>query len=395
MSNKFFYLALPLAVLTLLSSCTKDSKEDVLSPQATIGKFRSANALPAYNDSTAYKTATVVAGDTTADLTEGNDRFMMFRGLAAYNSSANPATATVVLDSNVLRNMFTNTGSPFTGTYAYLNTSTFQIKNKVAGSVSETEAVRARFESFFGEIAISSLSYDKTASEGQAGKIKNTAGTSSYLIDENGIEWGQIIAKSLMGAYQLDFIGNTLLAEPALSADNTQLVAGKKYSQLEYNWDQVFANMSTKPYLYSSLTPTSSGEAQIASYIWEYNKEGYKKVYPALLKGRTAIANGDKATLTEQANLIRSEMEKAIAGAAVGYLQKVKDAGVDNGVRAHAYGEGIGFIFSLRFCKMKGADAAFSEGLLNQLDFYTTGIWQLSNSEVETAMNTIKAKFGL
>lgn len=376
-----------------LTSCTKEDK--ITETPASIGKFRDAMSYTSYNDSTPYKAAFVVNGDTTADLTEGNDRFNMFRALAAYNSSANGATSTVVLDENVLKNMFSNMNAPFTGTYAYLNTSPFQMKNKTAGSVAESEAIKTRIESYFTKIAVASQSYDKTATEGQAGKVKNNAGTSAYLVDANGVEWGQVIAKSFIGAYQLDHICNTLLAEPSLSANNTQVVSGKKYSELEYNWDQAYANLTAKPYLYSGLTATSSGESQLGSYVWEYNKDGFKKIHPAFLKGRAAIVNGDKAVLTEQANLIRREFEKAVAAAASGYLQKVKDNATDPGARAHAYGEGLGFIFSLRFCKMNGADAAFSEELLNNVEFYSTGIWQLTSAEVDVAQTKIKSKFGL
>ncbi len=394
MFKKSFSPILFVAAATFVfSSCTK---EESIAPQASIGKFRDAKSYNSFNDSTPYKAAFVVAGDTTVDFTEGNDRFMMFRGLAAYNSSANAATSTVILDENILKNMFVNAGSPFTGTYAYLNTSPFQLKNKVAGSVAESEAIRAKFETFFNKIAVSSQSFDKVAVEGQAGKIKNNAGTSSYLVDANGVEWGQIIAKSLMGAYQLDYVGNTLLSEASLtSADNTKLVEGKKYSQLEYIWDQAYANLTLKPYLYSSLTPTSSGEAQLASYVWEYNKDGYKRLHATFLKGRTAIVNGDRTVLLEAATQIRKDFEKAIASAAVGYLQKVKDGALDNGVRAHAYGEGVGFIYSLRFCKIGGADAAFSDEILNDIEFNTTGIWQLTNAEVDAALTKIKTKFGL
>ncbi|MES2628870.1 MAG: DUF4856 domain-containing protein [Bacteroidota bacterium] len=380
-----------------LSSCKKDETTPIETPAPSIGKFRTAVSYTSFNDSTPYKAAFVVAGDTTVDLAEGQDRYNMFRALAAYNSSANAATSTVVLDENILKNMFVAANAPFTGTYAYLNGSTVQLKNKTASSVSYAEAVRTTMESNFKKIAVSSQSFDKVASEGQAGKIKNASG-SSYLIDEHGVEWGQVIAKSFIGAYQLDYICNVLLAEPSLSANNTKLVDGKKYSQLEYNWDQAFANLTIRPYLYSNLVALpqpSSGESQLASYVWEYNKAGFPKMHAAFLKGRAAIVNGDKAVLTEQATFIRKQCEYAIAASALGYLKKVKDGATDPGARAHAYGEGLGFIYSLRFCKLNGADAAFSDAILNDIDFNTTGIWQLTNAKVDVAMTKIKAKFNI
>lgn len=396
MFTKSFRIQVVVATLAVASfaSCTKD--DPAISPENQgISKFRSGISYSSFTDSTAYKANFIDSnGDTTVELSEGNDRFNMFKAIDVYNKSANPVGSTTILDSTVLRNMFSNSGSPFSGTYSYLNTSAVQIKNKTAGSSANSEAIRSKMESFFSKIAISSQSVSQSASEGQAGKLIN--GTSGYLVDENGVEWAQVIAKSLIGAYQLDYIGNTLLAEPSLSADNSKVMDGKKYSALEYNWDQAYANLTIKSvFLGASTTTSNGGESFIGTYVWEYNKDGYKKIHPAFLKGRAAIVNGDKTTLSEQANLIRREFEKAIASAAVGYLQKVKDNATNDAIRAHAYGEGVGFMYSLRFCKMNSADEAFSDGLLSDVEFNSTGIWQLTSAELDGAITKIKTKFGL
>ena len=55
--------------------------------------------------------------------------------------------------------------------------------------------------------------------------------------------------------------------------------------------------------------------------------DDFPKIHMALLKGRAAIVNNDMATLKTQATFIHTAMEKAIAGAALGYLGKWKTAG--------------------------------------------------------------------
>jgi hypothetical protein len=379
------FISLPvIAAVIILTSCSKEETP----------------AAPAFRDKISYTQATAATpykslftdskGDTTVDLTAGNDRVNMFKALDAYSKLPNPAGSTAVLDAAVITNMYRNSGSPFTDTYAYLNASSSQLRDKTATSVSNTTAVQEKIESFFTRIAVASQSVSQVAEEGKAGKL------GTYLVDENGVEWAQVIAKSLIGAYQLDYIGNILLSESALKANNTMVVSGKNYTALEHIWDEAYANLTLKPVFLGAATETSNGgESFIGSYLWEYNKTGYPLVHPAFVKGRVAIVNNDLAVVKEQAGIIRREMEKAIAAAVVGYLQKVKDNATDNAKRAHAYGEGTGFIYSLRFCKLNGTDAAFSDDVLNDIHFNTTGIWQLTNSQVDAAMNKIRTKFGL
>ena len=118
------------------------------------------------------------------------------------------------------------------------------------------------------------------------------------------------------------------------------------------------------------------------------------------MKGRAAIVNNDRTELQAQATFIRTEMEKAVASAAIGYLEKWKTA-VANGnnsveaVRAHAIGEGLGFIYSLRFATIHNADAAFSDGILTNLIGSTNEFWDLDATKINTASQAIKTKFNL
>jgi hypothetical protein len=93
----------------------------------------------------------------------------MFQAINAYAGLA----STTVLDVNVLKNMFSNTSSPFTGTYLPLNGTAVQLKNVVASSLSATDAaaVRTKIEADFATMALISLSSSATASNGVAGKL--------------------------------------------------------------------------------------------------------------------------------------------------------------------------------------------------------------------------------
>lgn len=343
-------------------------------------------------------------GNTTVDLAEGNTRHKMFQAINYYASSSIAANAQI--DAAKLKNMFSNTGNPFTNIStssvsvvgADLNASGVQLKNVVASSkpAAEAEAARTRIEDLFNQIAAASTSISTPASKGVAGKL------GSYLVDAKGIEITQIIQKSLIGALQLDYISNVLMDE-GLDADNRTLVSDKNYTALEHNWDVAYGLLTLNQVYAQGWTVDAKNPAVIefagGSYIWEYNRANFSKIHPAFLKGRAAIVNNDKAELQAQATLIRTEFEKAIAGAALGYLKKWKDetgtGTTADATRAHAIGEGAGFIYSLRFATMHNADATFSDNILTGLLGSTNGFWDLDATKINTASDAIKAKFNL
>lgn len=336
-------------------------------------------------------------GASTVDLSQGNDGHKMFQSLNYYSSSNTAANTHI--DGTVLRKMFSNSGNPFTDIStstisvvgADLNSSDVQLRNAVASSKSEAEAevVRAKFESLFSEIDEASNSLNVTASKGVAGKL------GTYLVDAKGIEIIQIIQKSLIGALQLDYIGNVLMDE-GLNADNYALVGDNNYTQLEHNWDEAYGLLTLNPIYLDGATDASRNTVEFGAgaYIWEYNKASYAKISPAFVKGRAAIVNNDKAELQAQATFIRTEFEKAIASAALGYLEKWKTGSTD-AARAHAIGEGLGFIYSLRFATIHGVDATFSDNLLTGLVGSANGFWDLDATKINTAADAIKTKFGL
>ncbi|RXK49727.1 DUF4856 domain-containing protein [Aquirufa rosea] len=345
---------------------------------------------------TPYKQLFVDAkGDTTVDFTSGNTRLRMFMALNYYMGSA--VRDNKALDANLMKAMYTNSASSFTdisslGVIAKdLNSSAFQLRNITASSKSNTEAeaARARIDALFLDMATISNSVGNTASKGAAGKL------GTYLVDAKGIETAQIIQKSLIGALQIDYINNVLL-NTGLNANNYVVVEGKKYSALEHNWDEAYALLTLNPIYLAGSTDATRGtsESFLGSYIWEYNKANYANFHLAFLKGRAAIVNNDMTELKKQAAFIRSESEKAIASAAVGYLAKWKTSTTD-AARAHAIGEGLGFIYSLRYCNYYNIDAKFSDDILNALINSTNGFWDLTNDKINAASEVISTKFKL
>lgn len=387
------YFNLKTALVLTLSIATFSCDDDDVKPN-----LRATFDYNTLTSSTVYADAfTDASGASTVKFTEGNQRLKMFQALNYYSTSSVSANAHI--ESAKLKNLFSNTGSPFTDIStstisvigSELNNSGVQLRNTVASSLSaaDAEAVRAKIESYFDQIDVASNSVSATATVGQAGKL------GTYLVDAKGIETAQVIQKALIGALQLDYIGNVLMDE-GLDADNYALVGDQKYTALEHNWDVAYGLLSLNPIYLQGATDAARNTVEFGAgaYIWEYNKANYANIYPAFLKGRAAIVNNDKAELEAQATFIRTQFEKAIANAALGYLDKWK-TGTSDAARAHAIGEGLGFIYSLRFAEIHGGDAAFSDNLTNTLVGSTNGFWDINTTKINTVADAIRAKFSL
>lgn len=368
-----------------LASCTKD---DVVAPAtpALRSKMDYASLTATSPYTTSFKDA---SGASTVDLGAAALRLDMFSELNSYMATvavAAPATP-ATLDLARLRSLYTNANAPFAA--AALNTAGVQLRDKTAASFSATasEAVRGYVDGQLANLATASQSVNQTATPGNAGRLGR------YLVDARGFEPNQVIQKALIGALLLDQIDNVLLSANGLAADNSQVVSGKPYSVREHNWDMAYGYLTSNALMTTDINLTPR-ERFLAGYLNEKNGPASPGVYLAFLKGRAAIVNNDEATLKTQADLIRTELEKTIAKAAVSYLAAWKAAaGLD--VKAHALGEGIGFVYSLRFCTKSGADAAWADSVLTGLTSGTQGAWSLTNAQADAAIAAINAKFSL
>lgn len=370
------------SLLLGFTSCKKDNNNNI--------QLRTKVNASAYTNATPYSATFVDANNTsTVDFTSGNTKLNMFRGLNTYIN----LNKTEIINAGVSKNIFANTGNPFlvnfSAEFAALNAAGYGLKNFTASSLSSANAntVRQKIETDLTANAALSPFFAVTASNGVAGKL------GTYMVDAKGIEVAQIIQKGLIGAFQLDYIGNVLLKD-GLNADNSTLVSGKNYTVLEHNWDEAYATLTSNPVIYAGYTNTVNPrtESFLGAYVWEYNRENYANIYLAFLKGRAAIVNNDRNELNKQALFIRTQFETAIAKAALGYLDKWT-TGTSDAIRAHAIGEGAGFIYSLRFCTVNNVDTQFSDDVLTALLGSSNGFWDLTQAKINTASASIKAKF--
>ncbi|MFC7669850.1 DUF4856 domain-containing protein [Hymenobacter humi] len=309
-----------------------------------------------------------------------------YMATVAVAAPATPAT----LDLAKLRNLYAGTNAPFTT--AALNASAaagVQLRDKTAASFSDATAttVRTYMDTKLAELATASQSVNQLATPGNAGRLGR------YLVDARGFEVNQIIQKGLLGALLLDQIGNVLLTPTSLAANNAKVAEGKLHTEREHNWDLAYGYMTTNATMVTDINITPR-ERFLAGYLNEKNGPASPGVYLAFLKGRAAIVNNDDATLKTQADLIRTELEKTLAKSAVSYLTRRKAAAALD-VKAHALGEGIGFVYALRFCTKYGVDTAWADSVMNGLTSGSQGAWTLTNAQADAAIAAINTKFSL
>ena len=368
-----------------LVSCSKDHEAAPTTP-ALRAKIDYATLTATSPYTTSFKDAN---GAATVDLGPAATRLDMFTELNNYMATvavAAPATP-ATLDLARLRNLYANTNAPFVA--PALNASGVQLRDKTAASFSDANAatVRSYLDGQLATLATASQSVNNTATAGNAGRLGR------YLVDARGFEPNQVVQKALLGALLLDQIGNVLLAPAALAADNAKVVDGKLYSVREHNWDMAYGYLTSNAVMTTDIALLPR-ERFLAGYLNEKNGPASPGVYLALLKGRAAIVNNDEAMLRAQADLIRTELEKTIAKSAVSYLSNWKAAAAAD-VKAHALGEGIGFVYSLRFCTKFNVDLALADSLLNGLTSGKDGAWSLTNAQVDTVIAAINSKFSL
>ena len=371
-----------------LASCSKD---DVVSPATPA--LRTKMDYTVLTGTTPYTTSFKDAtGASTVDLGAAAIRLDMFTDLNNYMATvavAAPATP-ATLDLTKLRNLYTSANAPFST--AALNTAGgtgVQLRDKTAASFSDANAavVRSYMDTKLAELATASQNVNQVATPGKAGRLGR------YLVDARGYEVNQIIQKGLLGALLLDQIGNVLLAPASLAAPNSKVAEGKLYSEREHNWDMAYGYMTSNATMVTDINITPR-ERFLAGYLNEKNGPASPGVYLAFLKGRAAVVNNDDATLKAQADIIRTELEKTIAKSAVSYLTNWKAAAALD-VKAHALGEGLGFVYALRFCTKYGVDTAWADSVLNGLTSGAQGAWSLTNAQADAAIAAINTKFSL
>ncbi|PHI21864.1 DUF4856 domain-containing protein [Lewinellaceae bacterium SD302] len=309
-------------------------------------------------------------------------RLAQMTEITAYMKSAN--TSGVELDAARLQAMYANAeGAMFAGTYD----DSKQLRSKTLSSV------QADFESYFDNIALASTS-DVAAADGVAGVSVSQDGTKQYLLNENGVEYTQVIEKGLMGAcfyYQATAV---YMGDERMNVDNEVIEPGEG-TEMEHHWDEAFG--------YFGVPEAFPVDTDGAVFWGKYCNDRdallgtNAELMNALLKGRAAIT-ADRLDLRDEAiDEARNAWERVVAGTAVHYLNSTMSNWDDFALRAHAQSEAVAFIYSLKFNEDKTLTNAQVDDYLERVggstDFNEMDFYEIDREVIEAVRDEMGAAF--
>lgn len=313
------------------------------------------------------------------------NRLDMLSEIVTYMKTGNSGTE---LNKTQLENMFLNNG--YTWTNVDLNSSTKQLGNKVS------DEGQTAFGNWFQGIEDASKS-TISGNNGTAGLVTSGSGTKTYLFNENGIEYAQLIEKGAMGAvfyYQATavYFGDDQMA----NADNETVEAGKG-TDMQHHWDEAFGYFGVPIDFASAGFSYTSGEAY--DRFWAKYTNGRNDVFSlnntlmtSFIKGREAINRKDYADRDEAIAEVSENWEKISAATAIHYLNGAKADFSDDALRMHQLSEAYAFIWSLRFNpEQKLTDVQIQDDILNA---YFSNLYTISVADINTVTTLLSTTYG-
>ena len=296
-----------------------------------------------------------------------------------------------IVEANVLQDMFNNSGA------------NVSLKN-YCYNISESI-----FTTWMSDMATSSQ-LNQNASPGVAGHLNEeypaagTSESSGYLVDENGIEYHQIISKGLMGAALFYQANEVSFSDSGLGADNDAVVAGKNYTALEHQFDAAFACFGVP-----NDFPTNTDDVRFwGKYCNARNNDADEFAYPtmnddimqAFLKGRAAIVAKNDEKLNEAIQTIQEKWAIVIASTAANYLSiSLSSTGVATYKKHHQLSEAIAFMMALEYHFDNGSSKFepnydFS-AIGNALSIIglSTNLYEVDDTDIEATIAAIQSAF--
>ncbi|PKD44472.1 DUF4856 domain-containing protein [Rhodohalobacter barkolensis] len=388
-----------LIIMTIISCDISDSDSDTDIETPSSYEFtRNGESTVSFSGQTTRIRMAMELNDAMMDFDNSTEELLlqMYRNQTADGGDANP---------------FSESG---------LNESTKSVKGKVAASAdyfaSNTAAsaqIKSDFEEWIsGQVNEVFPNENELAEAGVPGQLAD--GSTARYVNAKGLEYDQMVAKSLNGALMADQMLNNYLSVSVLDAgtnrednDNDVLEEGTNYTTMEHKWDEAYG------YLFGNAANPANplpnlGEADdfLNKYLGRVLgdpdfEEIPQEIFDAFALGRAAIVAGDYDLRDQQAQIIRQKISEVIAIRAVYYLQSGKNAldqqTPDYGGAFHDLSEGFGFIYSLQFTRVPNTDQPYLtksevDGFIAQLT-EGNGLWDVSFETLDQISNEIASKF--
>lgn len=294
---------------------------------------------------------------------------------------------------------------------ANLNASDKNLKSKTAasadyfsGNATDAAAIKAQIQYWIEDQYLEVFpQWNESAEAGVAGQIAD--GDDTRYVSGQGVEYNQVVAKSLIGALLADQILNNYTSTAVLDAgsniednDADAVAEGKTYTNMEHKWDEAYG------YVYGG---TEDKPSDLLKYIGSVDgNEHYTGIADAIedafILGRAAIVAKDYTVRDAQAEIIRENISKVIAVRAVHYLQSGRALleSEEYGSAFHDLSEGLGFVYSLQFTRKPNTDSPYFtkaevEKFYEDILANENGLWNASSTTLDEISQDIVDAFDL
>lgn len=395
---KFPTLLLAAVLALTLSSCDLTDTDSSIETPETYEFTRNGESTVAFSGQTERIRMGMELNDAMLDFDNSSEELMlqMFRNQGENGADVNPFSDPL------------------------LNASSKSIKNKVAASAdlfSFNTATSAEIRNHFEEWISAQVTevfpnVNQLAKQGVPGQIAD--GSATRYVNAKGLEYDQLVAKSLNGALMADQMLNNYLSLAVLDAgtnrednDNGVLDGDNNYTTMEHKWDEAYGYLYGNSENPANPTPNIGGADDFLNkYLGRVKGDDDfadfpQEIFDAFALGRAAIVAGDYELRDEQAQIIREKISAIIGIRAVYYLQTAK-AGIDRvnpdfGGAFHDLSEGYGFIYSLQFTRVPNTDEPYFsksevDGFLAQLT-EGDGLWEITPQTLDQISTDIAARF--
>ncbi len=329
MRNHNIPFLLLLALAVMVSSCKKEQEEDDLIDNPI-------NADVCESGDYCFERN----GATTVDYSGQTARLNQLEELTNYMKTAN--TSGVSVSAAQLKEMFSNAdgaGSDFFSAEA--NVPGKELKNKCfLPNV-------GLYEQYMDQLEAASQS-TTPGSNGVAGVVVGINDPSKqYLFDENGFEHIQLIEKGLMGdVFYFQACDTYLQNVLDETYDNTVLVDGKNYREMEHKFDEAFGYFGIP-----NNFPETSGEARFHGKYSERRDAALNTntIFDDFFAAREAITAN--SALNQEAfdavDNIKLKWHRVNAGTVIYYLKVAKLNMDDYAIKNHVLSEAYAFMGNL------------------------------------------------
>ncbi|UXX78563.1 DUF4856 domain-containing protein [Reichenbachiella carrageenanivorans] len=379
------YIALLFGATVMASSCSDDDSDNLPSVDAPDAYVftRNGSSSVSYDGQTTRIAMTQELGTAIKDETKTKEEL-----LAMFAHEAGDAD-------------FTDTD---------LNASDKNIRSKVAASAdlfasntTDATAIKSQLDTWIEKQEEEVFPrWNEEASAGEAGQLVD--GGSARYVSADGLEYNQLLAKSLIGALFADQVINNYLSTAVLDAGTNQedndadvVEEGENYTSMEHKWDEAYG------YVYGA----AEGKSYLLSYIDQVaENENYATIATdieqAFILGRAAIVAKNYTVRDAQAEIIREKVSQVIAIRGVHYLQAGKSllAAKDFGGAFHDLSEGLGFVYSLQFTRKPNTTEAYFtkaevDGFFDDILANEHGLWNASATTLDEVSQEIVDALGL